>query len=177
VSELPPKRRPGGRARPGEPKRGTSRGYSWPPFAEGNQLQAVHSGYALASLGPRVDEIAAGLYHALPGAVRHGRFGVAVELAAVALARLETALAALAALGPDDERAERLDRECARWWRASLGSLGALGLTPSSAASLGVDLAELRRAEQRQVALEEGHRLRLAAEQRIARELERSAEG
>jgi hypothetical protein len=93
--------------------------------------------------------------------VAHPRFAAAVELVASALARFEVAVAALEQLGSDDPRAERLDREAHRWHRAAMAGLGELGLTPKSAAALGVDLAAVAASAHRAELLERGRALRL----------------
>jgi len=119
---------------------GPARDYSWPPFQPGHTLSTRHGGYALVALRGRAEELAAGIREVM-GTTYEPRFDVAVSGAALVLARIEAAFAALeAAENPDELKS--LDTRCRQWMSQLLSWLAALGLTPQSAASLGL----LRRA-------------------------------
>ena len=125
------------------------------PFREGHSLAVKHGAYATLSLGPRATEIAETLRAVVPGGDPVD--SVAVEAAAMVMARLERAMAALDAV--DDamerpmsqyigDRLETLDqlgrlRQDARGWaNVALRYLDALALVPTSRGRLGLDVVK-----------------------------------
>jgi hypothetical protein len=101
----------------------------------------THGAYSVVHLQPRAEELAQSLRVAL--AENHEpRFEGAIAGAAMVGARLERAMAALEDAGPSEF--VRLDADARGWMRLWFGALAALGLTPASAARLGVHVAQAR---------------------------------
>ena len=103
-------------------------------------------------LAARAAEHAAGLRDLVPGAIEADE--IAVSSLALIVARIEAASHALATLDGDDpsaqfrdNRGEKLRADAARWLRLALDYCTALGLTPSSRARLGIEVAEAQRAQ------------------------------
>jgi hypothetical protein len=106
------------------------------PFPPGNDLALRHGGHVSPlRLAGRITELADLLRDAMP----LGGFHAAVQATAIAGARLEAVLLALEKA--DAGAVDRLEREANRWWRNYVSGLDRLGLTPVSAAKLGVNLA------------------------------------
>jgi hypothetical protein len=126
--------------RVGGPARGSGYGGpakgSWPPFEKGNQAARTHGGFALVALRGRADELAAGIRDVM-GSTYEPRYDVAVSGCAIVLARIEAAFAALEA-AEDPEALKTLDTRCRQWMAQLLSWLDKLGLTPASAAQLGL---------------------------------------
>ena len=140
MSEKAPARA-SGEAR-GAGRGGPARGWSRPPFEPGNTVSTRHGSYATLQLRPRAEELAATLRDAMSDNYE-ARYEGAVAGAAMVGARLERAMAALEAAG-DPKELSRLDADAHRWTRTWFVALAALGLTPASAARLGLDVAKSR---------------------------------
>lgn len=136
-----------------------------PPLEEGHTLTLRHGAYSVVQLEKRAAELRPALEADLPPAVREGGFGASIDLAALALARAEAAAQGLAAMDPNDERVELLDRRLGRWLKAATQALEQLGATPRARAALGLDLAAAERDRAHAEMLERGRRIR---EQRAA---------
>lgn len=109
-----------------------------PPFEEGNTIPLRHGAYAVVALGPRTDELADGLRPLVPGYSPADE--PAVRLLSLAFSRLERAEAALDQAKPDE--AGRLRQDALGWANAARRLLGDLGMTPTSRAKLGLDIAQ-----------------------------------
>ena len=136
-----------GLARVGGPARGAghggpARGYKWPPFQEGNTAAERHGAYASpARLGPETDALAAELAPLVP--VRSESDSVAIDLLALTLrrvARAEPVVAAAEDAG-DLERAKALRSDQRAWVNSATRLIELLGMTPTSRARLGLDVA------------------------------------
>jgi|SRR5579862_1957852 len=104
------------------------------PFEVGHELSVRHGAYGLVLLRPRAAELAVGLRDAM-GATYAPRYEPAVAGVAMVAARLERAMAALDDASAPGELA-RLEKDARAWMGLWLNGLGALGLTPASAARL-----------------------------------------
>jgi hypothetical protein len=146
---------------------------SRPPFERGNQAALQHGGYALLGIGDRATEIAADVRPTLPA------YAAADEpvllLLATTLARIERANAAIELvdenstsalseyLGGDEKTLapdlSRLRQDLRAWIGLARRLANDLGLTPTSRARLGLDIASAQRA----FSIVEYHRAREAA--------------
>jgi hypothetical protein len=154
---------------------GPARGYVWPSFREGEPGPALrHGAYSTLACGPRAAELASEIRQALP--LYAPADEPSVRLLALALARVERASAALdevderlgsrrlaAYLAEGEERLDRLRRDLRAWIGTATKLMSELGMTPSSRARLGLDVALAQRASDQ--ALDQ-----LAAEGRQIRE-------
>jgi hypothetical protein len=109
---------------------GAARGYSWPPFEEGNTAAVKHGAYAVLQLKPRAEEIAGRLREAM-GETYEPRFEASVEAAALAAPRVEAAMGALLEEA-DQEKLSRLDQNARGWLRLYLTTLERFGLMPEA---------------------------------------------
>ena len=131
----------------GRGRGGPARGYSWPPFEPGNQLQRTHGAYAAAaSFGDEVDERAAVLAPLVPCYLDSD--APAVSLLALTLGRIVRGEQALASAEDDGktDTAATLRRDLRGWVNTATKLLDALGMTPTARARLGLDVAAARRA-------------------------------
>src|SRR5712691_4841378 len=92
---------------------GPARGYTWPPFEQGNEAAVTHSAYALLRLRPRADELAQALRAAM-GESYEPRFEAADAGTAMVGAQLERAMTALSETAKPGELA-RLDQDARGW--------------------------------------------------------------
>lgn len=135
---------------------GAARGYSWPPFAEGNEMAVTHGAYARLKLAPRAVKIADGLREVVPASSTAD--GVTIDALSLVLAQLERAHLVLATLQTREvERVQsggrlesgerddlrRLAQDARAWANVALRYLETLGLSPTSRARLGVDVARI----------------------------------
>jgi hypothetical protein len=145
-----------------------------PPFDEANTASLRHGAYSTVQIGPRATELAAEITDSMP--LYSPADTPAVRLLAVALARVERAVAALdevddalgdrklaAFMADGQDRLDRLRRDLRSWIGVSAKLMADLGLTPASRVRLGTDLMLAQRASDQ--ALD-----RLAAEGREIRE-------
>jgi hypothetical protein len=136
-----------------------ARGYSWPPFENGNQAARTHGGYSLLGIGDRATEIADDIRPTLPA------YAAADEpvllLLATTLARIERANAAIEAVDAASEPLggylaardsptlapdlSRLRSDLRSWINTARRLANDLGLTPTSRARLGLDLVAAQR--------------------------------
>jgi hypothetical protein len=125
---------------------GPARGYSWEPFQPGHTLSQKHGAYAHVALGERASELALDLAELVPA--RLDSDGPAIQLLALTLARLERAERAVEAAeaAGDLELTAPRERDVRAWIGLSVKLLGALGMTPTARARLGLDVALARRA-------------------------------
>ena len=134
---------------------GPARDYSWPPFEKGNQVARKHGGYALVGIGQRGSEIADEIRPTLPA------YSPADEpvllLLATTLARIERANAAIELVdetstsplseylaGDEPTLAPNLSalrNDLRAWINTARRLANDLGLTPTSRARLGLDIA------------------------------------
>ena len=122
---------------------GAARGYSWEPFKKGNTVNLTHGGTSPRLVGPLSEELRADLAAMVEGTPAGApQFALALGALATKLARLQLVSTWLADNGPIDDDGEV--RGAAKWELELLSSieksLDALGLTPTTAARLGVDL-------------------------------------
>lgn len=141
----------------------TAPGPARPPFAKGNTLSLQHGAYSVLALEQRAAELRPNLEAQLPDAVQDGGFGASIDLAAVAVARVEAAAKGLAAMDPNDDRVDLLDKRLSGWIKTASAMLEALGATPRSRAALGLDVAAAENARRRAELLEAGRRVREGA--------------
>jgi hypothetical protein len=109
-------------------------------------LAVKHGSYATAALGPRVDELADQIRGLVP--VYTPSDEIALRLLCLALARQERAEAALAEADASDTT--RLRQDALGWANAARRLLNDLGMTPSSRAKLGLNVARARGAALRE---------------------------
>jgi hypothetical protein len=127
---------------------------SRPPFEVGNTIAVTHGSYSSVVVGPRAQEIADELRAVVP--VRSPADEPSIRLLAQTLAQVERATAALERLheamgerplGPymveDAAKLQRLREDTRGWINTARRLCGDLGLTPTSRARLGVDLARI----------------------------------
>lgn len=99
-------------------------------FQAGHELSLRHGAYAVVALKPRAAEIATGLRGAM-GERYEERWQPALEAVAIAGARLEAASGVLLTeLDDADGTWLRLSQDARGWYRAYVGGLERLGLTP-----------------------------------------------
>lgn len=134
------------------PGRGNpARGYSWPPFEPGNEVAVTHGFYVSPRLRPEhaaeVDEIASRVWDLLPATLRQPSYAPAVEGFACRVWQARRAYADLAEhgllRGVGREPAPIL-RFLGTLERTIQRDLEQLGLTPRSAAELGLDLTRAK---------------------------------
>jgi hypothetical protein len=124
---------------------GPGRGYCWPDAGPGNLLAATHGFYIDPTLRPEhraeLEEIAAMVWGLLP--VKRPSFQLAVEQVSVKLWRQRAAYQDLSEHGLIREggKPAPLLVELSKVENAIQRDMTELGLTPRSAAALGVDLA------------------------------------
>lgn len=120
-----------------------------PPFKPGNGLAQKHGAYSSSlAVAPRVAELAAEIRAVAP--VYTDADEVVVRLLAVTLVRVERALAPIddadgASSAEVQQRALRDDLRA--WIRLSRQLAADLGMTPTSRARLGLDIARAEQAE------------------------------
>jgi hypothetical protein len=115
-------------------------------FEAGNGLSVRHGAYASPTrLSARVEEIAASLVPLVPAF--EDSDGPAVKLLALALSRIERGEQAVAAAEENGDLAKltALRGDLRGWVNSANRLLDALGMTPTSRARLGLDLAAGRR--------------------------------
>lgn len=123
-----------------------------PPFAEGNELAVQHGAYSTLHLAPRAAELAAELRAVVPAYSPADE--PMVRMLAIVLARVERATAALEKvddaaegnevgvyLGDGAESMRRLREDSRGWINTARRLANDLGLTPTSRARLGLDIA------------------------------------
>jgi hypothetical protein len=114
--------------------------WSRPPFESGNQIARTHGAYATVALGPRVAELADEIRPHIP-AYQEGD-EIALRILCLALARLEASADALGeAEGSDLQRLRQDERG---WSNTVRRYLADLGLTPTSRATLGLNVTRAR---------------------------------
>lgn len=138
---------------------GPPRGYSWLPFEKGNQAAFRHGGYSLLGIGERAGEIADEIRPTMPA------YAPADEpvllLLATTLARIERANAAIEVvdvtspsplseyLAADEPTVApnlaALRADLRGWINTARRLANDLGLTPTSRAKLGLDIAAAQR--------------------------------
>ena len=124
---------------------GPARGYSWPPFEEGNQVALRHGAYSEIALAPRAAELREVIGGQLDPADA-AEFSLLVGTAAAVGAQVERAFLALQ--NPvDPATSERLGRDARGWTKIWLSTLRALGLTPAEARQAARDAGHARLAE------------------------------
>lgn len=111
------------------------------PAARGDTRALRHGAYSLLRLKPRAEEIAVRLREVAP--LYRAEFEPMVETAAMVGAQVERGMAALTeATKPSELR--RLDQDVRGWARLWVYCLSVLGLTPASAARLGLELEQAK---------------------------------
>jgi hypothetical protein len=111
-------------------------------FAPGNRAAERHGGYSLAGLEDRGKEIAEEIRPTLPaGAVCDEPV---LQLLALTLARVERGAAAIERVD-DLSESLRLSHDLRAWVNGARRLANDLGLTPTSRARLGLDIAATRR--------------------------------
>jgi hypothetical protein len=133
---------------------GPARGYSWESFKPGNTVSVTHGCHSLKLLGPRAAEITAELREIVPCASPADE--PTIQLLGLTLARLERGTIALQRLDEiadesgsalaayTSEEAAKFDRlreDTRSWVRLARSLCNDLGLTPTSRARLGLDVA------------------------------------
>lgn len=126
------------------------------PFEPGNSAAVTHGAYSTLLIGPRATEIADGLREIVP--VSSPSDEPTIRLLAQTLARVERASAALDAadstfgarplgayLIEDAVKLQRLREDLRGWINTASRLANDLGLTPTSRARLGLDIAATRR--------------------------------
>lgn len=124
-------------------------------FTEGNDLAVRHGAYSSLALQPRAEEHAAALREDM-GDLYDPRFEGVISTTAGAGVQYERALAALETATSSDLRWLREDARA--WARLYLHGLAELGLTPTSAARLGLTLVQTGDELQRYLAAKYGDR-------------------
>jgi hypothetical protein len=150
----------------GQGRGGKARGYSWPPFVEGNSAAEKHGAFSDRRVDPLAAIAAADLVDAAPWLAAPG-FGPAVEAWSRTEARVALIDAYLARHGPlDDEGKPRPATELlVKFERLAADLRGRLGLDPASRARIERDLAAVVRDFDVVAATAEGRRLRIASEE------------
>lgn len=123
-----------------------ARGYSWPPFERGNTAARTHSFYATKFQPVEREEIAstaALLREVLP--LYSPSFEPTIQLLAARLWRIRRAYEFIESR-PEDEVPRALLVNLGTLENTVSRDFEALGLSPRSAAALGIDLARLARA-------------------------------
>jgi hypothetical protein len=124
--------------------KGPARGYSWPPAEPGNELAVKHGATAVLKLAPRAGEIAERIRAIVPAGSDHDE--PTVRLLAGVLARIEAANAWLAAnsiFADGEGNAQPILKQLSTWENTAGRLCEKLGLTPTSRAELGLDLARM----------------------------------
>jgi hypothetical protein len=125
---------------------GPARGYSWPPFEPGNDAAVKHGAHSKLRLEPRAAELAGELRELLDrqlGPATCEADDPTIALAALALAQVEAATLWLAEHGLVDERGQPrgLLRHLGTMINTASRLCDRLGMTPTSRAALGLDVA------------------------------------
>lgn len=119
-----------------------ARGYSWPPFAKGHEINLRHGAYTPRKYGPVAEQIVTEL---LAGAdyLRADKYRPAVEALGVTEARLRLLDEWLAKHGILDAKGKPQPAVdlALKMERLAIEQRSQLGLTPSSAAKLGRNIA------------------------------------
>jgi hypothetical protein len=108
----------------------------------GNQLARKHGGYSLLGIGDRATRIADEIRETMPA--RADADEPVLLLLATTLARIERANAALIATDDTSSR-QRLSDDLRSWINTARRLANDLGLTPTSRARLGLDIAATQR--------------------------------
>jgi hypothetical protein len=139
-----------------------SRRKSHPPFEPGNQVAATHGAYSIIRLEPRADQIAADLREIVPA--RSESDEPTIRLLALSLAQIEAATLYVAERGLVDRkgRPQPILRHLSTVTNTAARLCDRLGLTPTSRAQLGLDLA--RTEDTLAQHLDRGRRIREQAE-------------
>lgn len=111
-------------------------------FQPGHELSLRHGAYSMLRLSPRVDELAETVRDLVP-AYRPAD-DVAVQLLAVALARIEAAWSAIDGASPEDVKS--LEEMLRGWVNSAARQADKLAMTPTARGRLGLDVAQTRRA-------------------------------
>ena len=142
-------------------------------FTVGNQLSRTHGAYSTLATSKRAEALAGEIRATMP--LYSAADEPAIRLLAVTLARVERAAAALdevdehlgekrlaAFMAEGQERLDRLRRDLRAWIGTANRLMSELGMTPSSRARLGLDLALAQRASDAALErlVEEGRRIR-----------------
>lgn len=142
----------------GEPSseagQGPARGYSWPPFGEGNTAALRHGAYSDAVVAPRAREILAGLLEdpQMPGHVRSPAWRYQAKAWARAEAIADVLYEHVAEMGAEGMMTPKLagTKSPVDIWRAADAHAGRLrarlGLDPVAYAGLAKDLGLASRA-------------------------------
>ena len=124
--------------------KGPARGYSWPPFENGNRAAVKHGVY-LEKFNEveraEIEELADALRAAVTPLFYSSAFEPTIRMTAARIWRWRRAYAYLAEHGEDASRALLKDLNVLE--RSLQRDLSELGVNPRSAAALGVDLARL----------------------------------
>jgi hypothetical protein len=120
-------------------------------FQEGNALGVRHGAYSRLALAPRAAAHAEALRELVPASAAGDE--IAVGSLGLVVARLEAASQALETLDGDDplgqyrdDVGERIRSDSRAWIRLALRLCEALGLTPSTRARLGIEVAQAQAA-------------------------------
>jgi hypothetical protein len=145
------------------------RGYSWPPFEEGNSAALTHGAFSPRKVNPLAEQIAGVLLTQGPSFLRSPEYGLAVWGLARTEARIQTVSEWLDEHGELDD--EGLPRPAGslllKLERLAAEHRSRLGLDPSSRVRIERDLASVGRDLNLAAAIQEGQRIRAEAEQRI----------
>jgi len=117
---------------------GAARGYSWPAFETGNTVSVRHGAYARLQLSEPAAITADVLRDLVP--LSNDADEAIIQAFALVLEQLKCAATALEDAGSRAERLE-LSRDARAWTGKALAFADALGMTPTSRARLGLDLA------------------------------------
>ena len=110
-------------------------------FEPGHALSTRHGAYSSVRLAPRAVELEADLVRLVPTYTDSD--GPAVALLATTLARVERAAQAVDDAADDPDGPKRLEQDLRGWVNTAARLLDALGMTPTSRARLGLDLARV----------------------------------
>jgi hypothetical protein len=141
---------------------GPARGYSWAPFEEGNGAALRHGAYASpVKLEGRAADIADAIRPTLPLYCEADE--PVLRLMGLTLVRIERAAGALEDV-EDETKASALRTDLRAWISAARNLANDLGMTPTSRARLGLDLARTEDALEQLLA--KGAQVRAQAERR-----------
>lgn len=139
---------------------GAARGYSWPPFEQGNTAAVTHGARSDRLVEPRAREIAQDVL-ALNPHLDSGRDGPAVVRYSVALARIERVYAWLGDQADEvfvdvaEGRVHAVYERLEQWERQASAAEDRLAIAPLTRTKLGLDL--------QRAAMTEGERLQAEA--------------
>jgi len=136
-----------------------------PPFAIGNTVAVLHGAYSTIRLAPRAEAIADELREIVPA--RSDSDEPTVRLLAITLAQVEAATLYVAETGIVDSKGTPAPilRHMGTMLNTAARLCDRLGLTPTSRASLGLDLVRTEDALAQH--LDQGRRIREAADRRL----------